>query len=233
MSKIRFIVFSSPRSGSTALREALHKHDGVTCCGEIFGRNRILGLPRHLLGANGNDLLDERNADPAAFAARVLSAGRDPAVGFKLLPSQLVSFENAGLFRLILEDTSIRVIFLWRRDLVRRYLSERKFLETAGRPDTEEPQDLMIAESDVLTDCRRYDDLRKVMKSLLSRKHFVEVFYEDLAANAPDPFQTISGLLELANTFAGLEPQKTEPGTRRDVHVINEAEILEKCRYLV
>jgi len=233
MSRIRFIVFSSPRSGSTALREALHRHNGVTCCGEIFGKNRILSLPRHLLGATGAELLDERNADPAAFAERVFSAGRDPAIGFKLLPSQIVTLENASLFRLILEDTAIRIVFLWRRDLARRYISERKFLEAGRRGGSEDEGDLVIDTEDMRADCRRYANLRRAMRTILMREHFAEVYYEDLAANDPQAFKSISDLLELSEPLAGLGDENTDRRNRGTVRVANEQDLLDRCAYTI
>jgi len=105
----------------------LDDHPQICCHGELFGPDAVRGISKygHLqFGTTPS----ERRSGSIDFLNNAYKAkkAKVKAVGFKLLYQQAWNIESAELLDHLASDHNIRFLFLWRRNLVARFLSERK-----------------------------------------------------------------------------------------------------------
>ena len=125
-----FLITCPARSGSTMLVHLLRSHPQICSHDEIFSPGKITGLTGTYLRQSKEQpnfierLSVERNNDPVTFLYKIAF---DPqgkqAVGFKLKHDELVLPEYQTLREQIISDRNLRIIHLWRKNLLRRYLS--------------------------------------------------------------------------------------------------------------
>ena len=128
---VRFIILAAARTGSNLLRGLLHSHPQCFVGGELF--NHVYFDRRYIpwcpdwssderAKINHDDtLIDLRKADPVRFIERLFEITRHwghQAIGFKLMYWHPEMYKEAGDY--LVGDTSIRVIHLKRRNLLRR-----------------------------------------------------------------------------------------------------------------
>lgn len=116
--RIRFVIVSCPRTGSTHLVDYLAAVPGVRCLSEIFRPGEI--LLRHSRSLDPK-LLDvaARDADPLGWLEQLdVAYGDADWFGFKLFPGQ-----QSALLRLLCADPSWRKIYLWRDNFLDQYIS--------------------------------------------------------------------------------------------------------------
>lgn len=117
----RFVIISPARSGSTTMRLTANSYRQAVCHGEILGRNRVLGISHKI--SREQITTDLRQADPDRFLQMTLSSETFPFMGFKALYGHFFLEQNAYFLNRVLAGKP-QVIFLWRRDLVRRFRSD-------------------------------------------------------------------------------------------------------------
>jgi hypothetical protein len=227
---VRFMIACAARTGSTMLVRTLRSHPALLVHGEVWG-DAMVGLD--------GLLARECEADPAAFAA--LEASRfdqpdatlhrflDPhgaqAVGFKLKFDELVRPRWNGVRQLVEADAGLRIVFLHRHDLLRRYLSHQIVLRQTGVTNVPAGGDVPgIAPFEVdVEDC-----LRDIAETRARTREFeaafaahpsLQVVYEDLAA---DP----QAECERVFAFLGVAPVAVRVATERIVRVPPEALVL-------
>lgn len=206
---VRFMIGCAARTGSTMLVRALRSHPGLIVHGEVWG-DGMVGLDGPLAHAC--------EADPAAFAA--LEAARfdapaetlhrflDPygahAVGFKLKFDELVRPQWSGIRQQVEADHGLRIVFLHRHDLLRRYLSHQIVLRQTGVTNVPAGGDVPgIAPFEVdIQDC-----LRDIAETRARSREFeaafaahpsLQVVYEDLAADPQAECERVFGFLGVA-----------------------------------
>lgn len=134
----RFIIICAPRTGSTLLRRILDSLPGIICHGEIFSSDYVYGVSEKTNLHNSEERLSRKHRDhhPVDFLAAL--GLDDPAkrTGFKILYNDLLDPKTAIALSHLKADTGIRIIHLWRRDLVQRYVSECRLL--AGYANAEQ-----------------------------------------------------------------------------------------------
>lgn len=206
---VRFMIACAARTGSTMLVRTLRSHPGLIVHGEVWG-DGMVGLDGPLAHAC--------EADPAAFAA--LEAARfdapaetlhrflDPygahAVGFKLKFDELVRPQWSGIRQQVEADHGLRIVFLHRHDLLRRYLSHQIVLRQTGVTNVPAGGDVPgIAPFEVdIQDC-----LRDIAETRARSREFeaafaahpsLQVVYEDLAADPQAECERVFGFLGVA-----------------------------------
>lgn len=206
---VRFMIACAARTGSTMLVRTLRSHPGLIVHGEVWG-DGMVGLDGPLAHAC--------EADPAAFAA--LEAARfdapaetlhrflDPygahAVGFKLKFDELVRPQWSGIRQQVEADHGLRIVFLHRHDLLRRYLSHQIVLRQTGITNVPAGGDVPgIAPFEVdIQDC-----LRDIAETRARSREFeaafaahpsLQVVYEDLAADPQAECERVFGFLGVA-----------------------------------
>jgi hypothetical protein len=112
MTPTRFIIFSLPRSGSTALRNALNCHPGVRCVSEPFN-------PQRFNGRFHNPVKDDKSLDECLDRIWAEWNGIKHVCDWTGWPF----VHNPQINARILARPGTRVLFLVRRNFLRRLLS--------------------------------------------------------------------------------------------------------------
>lgn len=120
----RFIILSHGRTGSTALCNGLSMHPRIHAYHEAFHGE----LPMRC-AVNGK--VFENGADGGAFCRESIHAEQNefgkPVIGFKLFFFHARESEaEYNVWRHLMADTSVRVIFLLRRNLFDSFVSEQR-----------------------------------------------------------------------------------------------------------
>ena len=224
---VRFMIACAARTGSTMLVRTLRSHPGLIVHGEVWGDGMV--------GLDG-PLARECEDDPAAFAALEASRSEEPAetlhrfldphgaqaVGFKLKFDELVRPQWSGIRQLVEADADLRIVFLHRHDLLRRYLSHQVVLRQTGVTNVPAGGDVpAVAAFDVdIEDC-----LRDIAETRARMREFaaafaahssLQVIYEDLAA---DPQAECERVFD----FLGVAPVPVRVATERIVRMPPEA----------
>jgi LPS sulfotransferase NodH len=133
----RFVLLSSPRTGSTLLAMALHAHPAVVMGGELFHpfeeeRKRHAMNPQCAL-----TVLDDyyhEGVDPVRFLEQQLYGRAYPpekmAAGFKLFHFHLPDGPAAVFWSWLAAERDIRIIHLYRRRLLEAFVSLEIALRT-------------------------------------------------------------------------------------------------------
>jgi len=227
---VRFMIACAARTGSTMLVRTLRSHPGMVVHGEVWGDTMV--------GLDG-PLARECEADPAAFAALEATRFEEPAetmrrfldphgaqaVGFKLKFDELVRPQWRGIRQLVEADAGLRIVFLHRCDLLRRYLSHQIVLRQTGVTNVPAGGDVPgVAPFEVdIEDC-----LRDIAETRARTREFaaafaahpsLQVVYEDLAADPQAECERVFG-------FLGIAPVAVRVATERIVRAPPEALVL-------
>ena len=206
------LIISPARSGSTSLRLTVNQHRDAICHGEILGRNRILGPSRKVdLTAATPEL---RAADPEAFLQLMLEQGDFTHSGFKALCGHFFLEQNAVAFHRVL-SAKPDVVFLWRRDLVRRYRSELLLRMEKGMWTDRHLSRITV--QDIIADARRQMSMAAIVRAQLAGygiERVMEIDFEDLIGT-PDMAARVM-------TFLGLSADRARLGKDKRTQV-NEA----------
>lgn len=183
MSYTRYIILSSPRSGTHMLRSALGAHENLVCLSEVFNPHWYPDPPY-----NGD-------VDTPAVLHREIWGDypdRVHAAGFCVHRSGAPLGRHQDLFAVLDEINGLKVISLRRRNLLRRYLSYRIMREDKGRPPIpksltvdELTQEFMAREAELAAYDRRFGDA------------LLPVVYEDLVADFSKEIQRIQHFLKV------------------------------------
>ena len=164
MSYTKFVIISSPRTGSTSLSSILNCNPKIICYQELFD------------DSEGNELLDDdkrqnlkysvekatriRNENPELFLQDVLYRSYSKtvkAVGFKF------HYDHADTFPMVLDylqkDRSIKVLHLKRHNILDSYISLLKALKTRQWINVQGQEDIISGNIRFVIDyhaCRDY-----------------------------------------------------------------------------
>ena len=224
---VRFMIACAARTGSTMLVRTLRSPPGLVVHGEVWGDTMV--------GLDG-PLARECGADPAAFAALEASRFDEPvetlrrfldprgaqAVGFKLKFDELVRPQWSGIRQLVEADADMRIVFLHRRDLLRRYLSHQIVLRQTGVTNVPIGGDVPVVEAfevdieDCLRDIAETRARTLEFAAVFAAHPSLQVMYEDLAA---DPQAECERVFD----FLGVAPVPVRVATERIVRMPPEA----------
>lgn len=185
---MKFVIVAPARSGSTLLREMLDSHPDVCCSGEVFGQLRVRGLSKRSSAHIEPELAFRvRKRDPAGLLAKHVYASDCAAVGFKILYSQLFVLEALPAVAWLQDQPGLRVVHLWRRDLVARHVSEVKLRQRA-RDRNPEPLpagfvERMLKPGAVLRSCEVQLAARRNVDRLFAGHPTLSLDYEDFIAD--------------------------------------------------
>jgi LPS sulfotransferase NodH len=207
----RFVVLTSPRSGSTWFIDTLHCHPDAVVYGEPFKPNRKKPFR---FGAQSFDpyVPYRRERGRALWPPASIAYLRDlyatgegsRAVGFKLMYGHARSHALASLY---LRATSVSVVHLVRTNAVDAVIS-RYAMDARGKSGGHDTADRPVVHETVRVDPaefvarveaheRTVQRMRRVLR--VSRIRSTEVVYEELSA---DP----AGEIGRVATFLGLDP---------------------------
>jgi hypothetical protein len=224
---VRFMIACAARTGSTMLVRTLRSHPALLMHGEAWG-DRMVGLD--------GPLARECEADPAAFAALERQRFEDPpaamarllaphgarAVGFKLKFDELVRPQWRGVRALVEADAGLRIVFLHRRDLLRRYLSHQVVLQQTGVTNVPageavpEVAPFAVDVEDCLRDIAETRRRAREFEAAFATHPSLRLDYEDLAADPQGQCDRVFG-------FLGLPPAPVRVATEKIVRASPEA----------
>lgn len=213
----RFLIIAPARSGSTLLRVMLNRHPEVCCHGEVFGLHRVLGQSAHALQALDPELaLKLRRRDPVKFLDEHVFATRKPVAGFKLLYSQMLQLEFAPVLQRLIEMPDLRVVHLWRRDLVARHVSEArlrlKATQRSASPGPGATLEHALRPAVVERSCRTNLAGRACATQLFARQPAMTLDYEDFIGSHAAHSQRLCQFLGIAHdSWPALPDKDGEP----------------------
>lgn len=198
----RFLITSPARASSTSLRETLNAIPGTLCHGEILAPARVLGISSKIEAAGLNAGM--RNLDKPGFYARTLHPQGITHLGFKLLYHQFFSPMNGYYTHRFLSQKP-KVVFIWRRDLVRRFQSECRLRLQIGQ--WTEDRYSAITETAVANDCIQQMEMAGWVRNQLKLYGIGEVLDIDFEDLITDP-----GVIGRVVSFLGIDAGMVELG---------------------
>ena len=179
----RFVILTTPRTGSTHLAALLDSHPSIRCYPALFAK--VVDARRWVSGIGDEYAAPEsRLRDPLRFLDTVEALTKDvEALGWKLMISQDWRYE---LLSRLIAERSYRVIFLYRENLLAKF-SSQKLAEMTGQGWAERGhkiiRETLRFEPDEFSGyvekvTRQYDRARKALRRL--ECPFLEVEYRDL-----------------------------------------------------
>jgi len=182
----RFVILTTPRTGSSYLRQLLRSHPRVIGYGELFNPGKIeFNTPGF---DNRNKALRRlRDRDPAAFLETQIFRGYPAhiaAVGFKVHYFQLDLPRSRAARDYLASMPGLLVFHLARRNLLRAYLSS-VVMERTGVTGIMSPAERRAPRVALDPgDCIRYFEhtvrQRSAYQQLFAATRLVPVVYEDL-----------------------------------------------------
>ncbi len=187
----KFIILSSPRSGTHMMRTALKNHPNIVAGTELFNP----------------DFLKDKDFDAHTPERIILSQNifRDyppkvKTVGFIIHRSGTPFGDWPNLWNMLREDKSIYILSLRRRNLLRRYLSYQVMKTFRGAHPQPLHFDPEVLESDFKYQQKEVD----LVDQQFANHPLKKVYYEDLCE---DYHRTVKSI----QIFLGVKPQKLWP----------------------
>jgi Sulfotransferase family len=197
----RYVIISSPRSGTHMLRTSLSAHPTVVCLAEMFNP----------------DLADKEPYDASTSERTILDEHvfrkyppQIEAVGFAIHRSGAPIGSWNGVWRLLEADAELRVILLHRYDLLRRYLSHCIMRERnrSGRREFE-PEPRRYAPEALQAEFERYENELASFRRDFAKHAMLQISYEELCDRYEETLTRIQ-------TFLGVTSRTLAPGTQRN-----------------
>lgn len=198
----RFVVLTLPRSGSHHLCGLLDSHPEVLCHQEIFNPDHVWYSPcfSHKDDPVWTDRA-ARDADRVAFLEKIWQAREGSStVGFKLF-----LFDHPSVLDAVVDNRSVEVILLWRRNLLRAWTSWEVACRNEVWNSTEraklDRKPRIVLDFDLqgfLAYKHKQEKMRLEMCRRLDRadRRFFDVTYEDLTRG--DAIDEVTAFLGLA-----------------------------------
>ncbi len=202
---MKFVIVSTPRTGTNLVIEMLNSHPDCFSGYEIFSDTHVANrhVPWYLPDVTDDAALcDLRATDPLAFLRhleeRTFAEGFQ-AVGFKLMYWEGSRFPTVRDY--VAADRLIRIIHVKRRNLLRRYLSYRLAEETGQwwtAADAEVRRTkIVLTLPEILADIAMVRTQQREYDQLLVNHRVLELYYEDIVQDFAGAAQALWRFLEL------------------------------------
>jgi LPS sulfotransferase NodH len=183
----RFIILGRSRSGSNFLRGLLNSHSQIVALGELFQNKQAIGwaYPGY---QQGGSMVNLFHNEPVRFIeTRVFR--RFPkainAVGFKIFYYHAQDVKWKPVWKHLVDQTSLRIIHIKRRNILRTHLSRKQagrtdaWVNTTGSSDSRPPE--ILDYDECLKDFQQTRTYEEQNDKLFQGHPLTDVFYEDLA----------------------------------------------------
>jgi len=199
----RFVILSSPRSGTHMLRTTLNAHSHLVCRAESFNPDLIAG-----------ERYDETWSTQEILEQHLFGDPRDSvqAAGFAIHRGGAPLGPWTDIWSLLEGDRSLHLIFLHRHDLLRRYLSFVVMRERnrCGSPQFE-PAPRKIEAEVLRQEFLRYESELVAFRKRFEAHRLFQVSYEELC----NAFHPTSLRLQ---RFLNVPIERLAPKTRKNPH---------------
>jgi hypothetical protein len=218
-----YLITCPPRCGSTMLVTMLRSHPDILSYGEVFGHKVISGLTGRYAELVERDptvmtrLLDIRGEVPVHFLYKyILDPQGRSVVGLKFKFDEMMLDEYASVVEAIRRDTDIKIIVLWRENLLARHLSHLVVSKVTGvtmlrssDADLDVPP-IRIDIQALLSDIELQQARLLRFRSLFDHHRMLNITYEGLLA---DPTTESRRLTD----FLGVREHRMQPGTKKNI----------------
>ena len=216
----RFLLISLARGGSTSVRMTLNQHPDMLCHGELFGGAvRAPSGPGWAMDREELRLL--RATDIDAFVDTVILAEKHKTIGVKLLFEQLTRVSSCDFTRRIVLENDFRVIYLWRRDLFGRFMSDlrnqRKYLFDLERDESDGRY--VIDPRRVVQDAKNQIAMARNALMLYSGLNAIAAELEYLVAEPRKGIDTMCDFLGVERGKIWLDPSKRAKAAAKDFDI--------------
>lgn len=221
---VRFLLTCPARTGSTMLISYLQTHPHICAHGEVLaprGPLNFYGINYQMDPPLEGVLMSIRDRDPVAFLHDfVWQPGDRRAVGFKGKYEELLHPRYPAVLQNLQEDTGIRVVHLFRENLLARYLSQRLAQQRGFynlQDDRELPPDRVpLSPRECEEDFARTEHRRGRFRRLLADHEVHEVTYEDLVGSGTEALGRVQDFLGVEPRELTTPTRRLNPGTLRD-----------------
>lgn len=194
-----FVIITSPRSGSTMLRQLLDDHSSVTCRGELLARDATA--------------FRQSSRPPVGLRRRLWSGEGAPGpIGFKLM-FQHGTQDRGSVWPYLRGLRQLRVIHLRRADQlareVSRWRAQRDGVWNLAEERAIPPPHQIALDPRMVIDQLDREHRRSLRgRTMLHRKPMLDVWFEDLEAR---PDETMARIFR----FLGVDPEPVSPRTKK------------------
>lgn len=232
---VRYIITCPARTGSSALVSYLRSHPDICSHGEVFGAPTypldLYGvLPPKVAPPLREWLAEYRQNDPIGFLQLVFYPGTKRAVGCKFKFEELDAPDNESISRAVYDDASIRIIYLTRRNLLERYVSQylavhvhNQFNVHRGDP-LPPPVTIRLEAADLEQEFAFTQGRQERFRALFAEHPVFELTYEDLCAHPTDRLNALQEFLGVESQL--LETRLTKLQQRKMADVLDNYEEL-------
>ena len=230
----KFIITCAPRTGSTMLRMMLNRHPHIICFGEAITLDGKPNLGRKIhkkINKTSDELAEILFGDSVNFLYEYIFNQEDcEAVGVKIKYRQLEE-QFQEIFDKIANDKTISIIHLTRKNLLKRYVSNRlsgskktPHVILNSQEQQAQPK-VKINVQKCLEDISAVQEAESRFRKYFKNHKLFEIVYEDILANRS---QQMAELQE----FLGVQPKELEPKTLK-INSDNLEDIVENYQELV
>jgi hypothetical protein len=201
---VRFLVTCPARTGSWMLISFLLSHPDICTHGEVLAPVGSLDFYGRLNPALDNMLRPIRDRDPVGFLRDfVWQAGHRQAVGFKAKYEELLLPQYSSVLDHIQHETDIRILHLWRENLLERFLSQYLAVNVYGvyyllQGEDPPPQKAVrLSPEECEQDFVRTEHRRAKFRARLVGHRILELTYEELVGSPPPTLARVQEFLDV------------------------------------
>ena len=182
----------------------LMSHSDVCCHAEVFGPKVVeyYGLFIKRTPSAMDLLFEFRARDPIGFLNNfVFYAGKRKAVGFKFKFEELSLPQYTDLVEHIRRDTAIKIIYLTRKNLLKRYVSQHLAVHVHKRFNVHKGNPLppavttRLSASECESEFEFTNRREKKFHAFFSKHLMLEITYEDLVDNSEETLAKVQDFL--------------------------------------
>jgi LPS sulfotransferase NodH len=235
----RFLVTCPARTGSTMLVWFLQSHPNLCTHGEVLaptGPLNIYGVDYRFRPPLDEVLRRIRERDPVAFVRDVVwQAGERRAAGFKAKYEELLLPEYAGVLGYIERERDVRVIHLWRENLLERYLSQYLAVNVYGLYNvvqgTDRPAEraVRLSPEECRADFERTERRRARFRAGLAEHPVLDMSYEELVGSTESVLARVQDFLGVEERPLQTRSQKLRTRSLRET-ITNYEELADAFR---
>jgi LPS sulfotransferase NodH len=199
----KFIILSTPRSGSNYLSSLHHRHPDIVSYGEMYNPDFIHGDPGAPWMGHIHALQWLRKIVPIIFLKLFIFRRYTTnirAVGFKAFYYHLDTYTKLRDY--LVQHKEVKIIHLMRRNLLEKYTSLMIARKTdvwvrkeSDLPKEHEP--IYISYHDCLEHFILSMQSRRYYSKLFNRHAHLDLYYEDLVNNQKDQIDKLLGFLDV------------------------------------
>ena len=184
----KFIILSSPRSGTHMLRTSLDRHPHVVCLTEMFNPDYTEGRFPFSIDTPAERILSDHIFREYGDEIQ--------AVGFCIHRSGARTGDHGPVWDLLKKIPDLHVISLRRQNLLRRYVSFQ--LRNVRDLTAERPDPLRIDTATLIADFERQREITARFDEDWADHPLLAVSYEDLCYNFDAAIEQIEGFLGIS-----------------------------------